>query len=99
MCSRDRRELDQFDCRKINAIPLDISCGQLPTHQLCVRTDEEIGQRYAGSFASARTSAGEPIAVVGAATNDCCGDWKVKDGDASSAHVLFDFLAAPRAGI
>ena len=61
-CSRDCRGLDQFDCWKINPIPLDIPRGQLPIHQLRVRADEEITQGHAGSFTSARSSTGKPKA-------------------------------------
>src|SRR5438477_8433744 len=97
--SRDCRRRDQFHCGEINAISFDIPRGQLPTHQLCVCTDKEIGQRHAGSAPPARTPAGKLIASVGAATNGCCGYGKIKHGNARSAHILFNFLAAPRTGI
>ena len=45
--------LDQFDCWKIKAIPLDIPRRELPTHQLRVRADEKIGQRHTRRFTSA----------------------------------------------
>jgi hypothetical protein len=97
--SRDCRGLDQFDCGKINAIPLDIPRRELPTDQLRVRADEKIRQRQAGSLGRARTPTGEPVAPVSAATDGCGRNRKIKDDDASLAHVLFDFVAAPRASV
>src|SRR5882724_13508832 len=94
-CSRNCRRLDQFDYGKINAIPLDIPRRELPTHQLRVRTNEKVRQRHAGSFASARTPAGESVTPVGAATNSCGGNRKIKDDDAGLAHIFFEFIAGP----
>ena len=93
------RRLNQFDCRKISAVPLDIPRSQLPTHQLCMCTDEEIWQWHTGGLTASRSRAVETVAPVNAST-DCCGaSGKIENDNASLAHVSFDVFAAPRAGI
>jgi hypothetical protein len=98
-CSSACRRLNQFDCWKVRAIPLDISRSEPPTQQLCMCTDEEIWQWHAGRPATARSCAGKTITSVGTST-DCCGtSGKIENDNASLAHISFDVLAASRTSI